>query len=84
MNQHPQNAYNRQISNNALPDERLFVQPFVYRRPIYRRPFGYGYGGFGFPFLGGFLGGLAVGSLARPWGYGYPYGGYPYGGYGYY
>lgn len=31
---------------------------------LMRRPFGPV--GFGFPFLGGFLGGLAAGALARP------------------
>ena len=54
------------------------------------RPFGFGFGrpfgfypfGFGFPFFGGLLGGLALSSLYNPYyyGYGYPY--YPY--YGYY
>lgn len=50
---------------------------------LYRRPFGFGrpFGGFGigFPFLGGFTGGLLAGALLSPYGFGgfgYPY--YPY------
>lgn len=33
---------------------------------LMRRPFGFRPIGFGFPFLGGFLGGLAAGALFRP------------------
>ncbi|UII57111.1 hypothetical protein LS684_06630 [Cytobacillus spongiae] len=58
-------------------ENRVFVG-----RPGFRRPF------FGFPFLGGFVGGLATGAIIRPRPpyyyyppYPYPY--YPYGGYGY-
>ncbi|MGX1194186.1 hypothetical protein RKD52_002738 [Metabacillus sp. SLBN-84] len=45
----------------------------------YGRPFGFYPFGFGFPFFGGLLGGLALSSLYNPYYYGY---GYPY--YGYY
>lgn len=42
-----------------------------------RRRFGFGFGGFGFPL--GFLGGLALGSVVRPYPYyPYPYPYYPY------
>lgn len=53
---------------------RPFGRPFGIGRPFVR-PFGFGYGA---PFLGGFIGGLATGALLnRPFGYGYPYYGYP-------
>lgn len=63
-------------------DHRLIGRPYGFGRPFGFRPgFGRPYGfGFGAPLLGGFLGGLALGSLARPYPYPY-YPVYPYGGY---
>jgi hypothetical protein len=53
---------------------------------IFRRPFGFGFRpfgfGFGLPLLGGFLGGLAAGSLLRPPLYYPPFPPYPYPFYG--
>lgn len=44
----------------------------------YRRPFMFFPYGFGLPFAGGLIGGLALGSLIRPRPYyGYPYYAYP-------
>ncbi|MCJ7840171.1 hypothetical protein MUB24_04440 [Lederbergia sp. NSJ-179] len=68
--------------SNMDHDHRLIGRPFGFGRPFgYRpwigRPFGYGA-----PLLGGFLGGLAAGSLLRPYPYPYPiYPIYPYGGF---
>lgn len=59
---------------NMHRDQRFFGRPFGFGF----RPFGFG---LGFPFLGGFLGGLAAGALIRPPIYPY-YPPYPfYGGY---
>lgn len=80
-----------EIQNYGYPmyptmDEGVVASPYDMRRQPFgwygRRPFFFGPRP-GFPFLGGFLGGLAAGALLRPpFGYPYPY--YPYSPYGYY